>query len=56
MKYEEFESKIPEDTLEMLYEWGEELNIDPLSSSESEDYFCRLISNYRGKKKSSCLI
>ena len=30
MAYVEFESKIPEDTLEILYELGKELHIDPL--------------------------
>ena len=51
MEYEEFVSKIPEDTLEMLYELGEELDIDPLSSAESENYFYGLLSNYQGKKE-----
>ena len=51
MEYEEFVSKIPEDTLEMLYELGEELEIDPLSSAESENYFYGLLSNYQGKKE-----
>ena len=51
MEHEEFVSKIPEDTLEMLYELGEELEIDPLSSAESENYFYGLLSNYQGKKE-----
>lgn len=53
MEDKEFESKIPEDTLELLYELCEELDIDPLSSSESENYFYSLLSTYQGKKKNS---
>ena len=51
MDYVGFESKIPEDTLEILYELGKELHIDPLSSLESENYFCGLLSNFQGKKE-----
>ena len=40
-----------EDTLELLYELCEELDIDPLSSSESENYFYSLLSAYQGKKE-----
>ena len=50
MEGESFESKIPEDILEMLYDLGGELNIDPISSIESEDYFSNLILNYKGEK------
>ena len=56
MEYEEFVSKIPEDTLEMLYELGEELDIDPLSSSESENYFMDYFQIIKEKKKNSGLI
>ena len=51
MDYVGFESKIPEGTLEILYELGKELHIDPLSSLESENYFCGLLSNFQGKKE-----
>ena len=51
MDYVEFESKIPEGTLQILYDLGKELHIDPLSSLESENYFYGLLSNFQGKKE-----
>lgn len=51
MDYIEFESKIPKETLEILYNLGKELHIDPLSSLESENYFYGLLSNFQGKNE-----
>lgn len=40
----EFETDIPEDILQFLYDLGSEYEFDPISSFESEKYFLR---NYR---------
>ncbi len=52
MEYEyEFSTELPEDVLKILLELGKELKFDPLSSIESEDYFCGLVSDDSGSKE-----
>lgn len=46
--YDTFTSEIPDNIFEILLELGEEMDIDPSSSIESENYFNALFSDYSG--------
>lgn len=48
--YDTYTSEIPDDILEILLELCKEAGVDPLSSMESEAYFCELIKKYSGNK------
>lgn len=53
MNYEDggFQSRIPDNALMLIYQLGRDKEIDPLSSIESEEYFCRLLSEYSGSEE-----
>ena len=43
-----FASRIPQESMTLLLDLGNEFHFDPLSSIESETYFLSLLENYRG--------
>lgn len=48
----EFETDIPEDILQFLYDLGSDYEFDPISSFESEKYFISLLDEFKTLKGS----